>query len=182
MDPATAKLSRHEPGPKLTPFASRRENHGGTVADSETILGSITIHAPLSEDVDDDEEQESSGTEESEEEEDFQMTTAPFAVESLVGSFTAGNPTFLYEAQSAVRRANGNSSFPVDEMEGAEAVDEQRISVEDEAVLEGFVPQRVYCCCRSGCCCCWIKVASYDVVYDTSCYLYSCFFSSNFFL
>ena len=182
MDPATAKLSCHEPGPKLTPFASRRENHGGTAADSKTIPGSIPIRAPLSEDVDDDEEQEISGMEESEEEEDFQMTTAPFAVESLVGSFTAGNPTFLYEAQSAVRRANGNSSFPVDEMEGAEAADERRISAEDEAVLEEFVPQRVYCCCRSGCCCCWIKVASYDVVYDTSCYLYSWFFSSNFFL
>ena len=177
MDPATAKLSRHESGPKLTPFASRRENHGGTATDWKTIPGSIPIRAPLSEDVDDDEEQESSGTEESEEEEDFQMTTAPFAVESLVGSFRVGNPTFLYEAQSAVRRANGNSSFPVDEMEGAEAADERRISAEDKAVLEEFIPRRVYCCCRSGCCCCWIKVASYDVVYDTSCYLYSfCFF------
>lgn len=140
MEPANSKLSGDETGPKLTPFASRRENHEGTAADSETI----PIRAPLSEDVDDDEEKEGFGTEDSEseyeEEEDFQMTTAPFAVESPVGSFTPGNPTFWYGGQSALNRTNGNSSFPVDEMEGVEAADERRISAQDEIVVEEFIP------------------------------------------
>lgn len=146
MEPATGKLSGDETGPELTPFASQRENHEGTAADSETIPGSIPIRAPLSEDVDDDKEdfgtEESESASESEEEagEDFQMTTAPFVVESPVGSFTAGNSTFSYEGQGGVRRTNENSSFPVDETEGLEAADERRISAEDEAVVEDFLP------------------------------------------
>lgn len=141
MEPATGKLSGDETGPELSPFASQRENHVGTAADSETIPGSIPIRAPLSEDVDDDKEgfntEESESEDESEEH--FQMTTAPFVVESPVGSFTAGNSTFSYEGQGGVRRTNENSPFPLDETEGVKAADERSISAEGEAVVEDFV-------------------------------------------